>query len=540
MTAASRAAQGTTIGALLRRQAAARAEATYFVTEHERLTYGAAEQRSQELARGLVAAGAGRGDRIALLFSTGSPSIVAWLAAVRIGAVAVPLSTFSTPEELGQLLRLSDATMLLGEPGYRGHDYVDGLTAVLDGVDLGQPGPVMTPSAPSLRHVHLAGGDPRVHRAHTLDALVELGAGLGDPFLDAVEADVHPDDRMAIVHTSGSTAAPKGVVHCHGPLIRHLERLNELRGLSEGVKLFSASPLFWIGGLAYNLVGTLVAGATLVYPTSSDAGESLDLIERERPELVSGFDRSVAALAAHPTFAARDLSSIRSGNLYTIMAGGVRPADPGLRHNMLGMTEAGSVCLMSDDEGDQPEHRRGSFGRAVPGLAARVVDPGTGDDCATDEVGELWFRGPAMMEGYYGRERWDAFTPDQWFRTGDFASVDGEGFVYFKGRRGDMIKTAGANVSPREVEAVVRDASGGWDVVVLGIPDDERGQIVAAVILAPAGAPVDLAAVDDAVRRRLSAYKRPRTVVRIDPADLPVHSSGKPDLERLVEVVRGA
>ena len=225
---------------------------------------------------------------------------------------------------------------------------------------------------------------------------------------------------MVIVHTSGSTSAPKGVIHDHGPLVRHLENLNALRQLAAGVKLFSNSPMFWIGGLAYNVLGTLVAGATLVCPTSADAREALDFVERERPELVNGFAQSIANLMADPTFASRDFSSIRSGNLYPIMPEDVRPRDPELRHNMLGMTEAGSVCLMDPDESDQPEHRRGSFGRPVPELEARVVGSGHARGATAPANPEsCWLRGPLLMEGYYGRERWTTFTPDEWYRTGD-------------------------------------------------------------------------------------------------------------------------
>ena len=203
------------------------------------------------------------------------------------------------------------------------------------------------------------------------------------------------------------------------------------------------------------------AGATLLCSAAEDPADTLDFIERERPELTNGFVASIAPLVAHPSFASRDFSSIRSGNLYPLSPEGVRPADPELRHNMLGMTETGSVCLMDPDESDQPEHRRGSFGRPVPGLATRVVDPETLADVAPGEMGELWFRGPALMEGYDGRERFEVFTADEWFRTGDLFTVDGDGCYYFHGRRGDMIKTAGANVSPKEVEAALRDVTGG-------------------------------------------------------------------------------
>ena len=149
----------------------------------------------------------------------------------------------------------------------------------------------------------------------------------------------------------------------------------------------------------------------------------------------------------------------------------VRPANPDLRHAMLGMTETGSVCLVSDDESDQPEHRRGSFGRPAPGFEATVVDPDTGATCGPGEPGELCLRGPFLMEGYYGRERHEVFDADGWYRTGDLVVVDADGFFYFKGRRGDMIKTSGANVSPREVEAAIRDLTG-LTAHVIGIADD--------------------------------------------------------------------
>ncbi len=170
---------------------------------------------------------------------------------------------------------------------------------------------------------------------------------------------------------------------------------------------------------------------------------------------------------------------------------------------MLGMTEAGSVCLVDEDESDQPEHRRGSFGRPAPGLESRIVDPDTGVVSGVDEIGELWLRGPFMMEGYYGRERSETFTPDGWFRTGDLVRVDADGLHYFKGRHGDMIKTAGANVSPREVEAAIADVSG-LQAHVLGVDSADRGQIVAAALVLPDGDDMTAAELDE-LRRRLAA-----------------------------------
>src|SRR4029453_15008215 len=200
--------------------------------------------------------------------------------------------------------------------------------------------------------------------------------------------------RPTLVPPRGRPGGPKGAIHSHGALIRHLDNLNQIRRYTQGEVLFSNSPLFWIGGLAYSLLGTLVAGGRLVCSNSPDAAGVLDVLERERPTLVNGFAQSVAHLPRDPSFAKRDLSSIRRGNLFPILSDGVRPAAPELRHAMLGMTETGSVCLVSDDESDQPEHRRGSFGQPAPGFEARVVDPDTGALCGAGEPGELWFRGP--------------------------------------------------------------------------------------------------------------------------------------------------
>ena len=161
------------------------------------------------------------------------------------------------------------------------------------------------------------------------------------------------------------------------------------------------------------------------------------------------------------------------------MPADVRPADPELRHAMLGMTEAGSVCLASEDEA--------RAARAPPGLVrpagARLRGPGAPGRrrrrLRAGEVGELWFRGPFLMEGYDGRERHETFDPDGWYRTGDLVTVDDDGFFYFRGRSSDMIKTAGANVSPREVEAAILEVSG-LVAHVVGVDDAARGQVVAA------------------------------------------------------------
>jgi acyl-CoA synthetase (AMP-forming)/AMP-acid ligase II len=526
-----------TIPALLHARVASRGESVLLACDDDVLTYADAERRSAALARGLLAAGAGQGTRVAILHPNGSAFAVAWLAAARIGAVGVPLSTFATGAELRVLLRNTDAVMLLGARSYRSHDYVAALRDAIPELDLRAPPPLFARSLPVLRRIAFddpgEGADP----GWSTRSIEACGRPIEPALLAAAEAAVRPGDRLTIVSTSGSTGDPKGVIHTHGALIRHIDNLNQLRRYTPDDVLFSNSPFFWIGGLAYSLLGTLVAGGRLVCSNAPDATGVLDVLERERPTMVNGFAQSVAHLARDASFARRDLSSIRRGNLYPILPDAVRPADPELRHAMLGMTETGSVCLTSDDESDQPEHRRGSFGRPAPGFEAAVVDPDTGARCGPLEPGELHLRGPFLMEGYCGRERHEVFDADGWYRTGDLVTVDGDGFFYFTGRRGDMIKTGGANVSPREVEAAIYDVTG-LIAHVIGIADGARGQLVAAAVRVPAGRVLDVEELREELAERLSVYKVPRRFLLIADGDVPVLASGKldrPALEALFD-----
>ncbi len=489
------------------------------ICDDERLTYADADSRSAALAAHLVALGAGKGTHVGLLYPNGAQFVVAALAAARIGAVVVPFSTFSTAAELRRQLLDSDVGVLLATRSHRTHDYVAAL-----GAAVGTPvpaGPLWSPEVPVLRHI-------------VFDLVFDPAPAAAE--LTAREDDVDGSDVLAIIYTSGSTSDPKGVVHTHASLLAHQRNLNAIRRLTEEDRLFCNSPFFWIGGFAFGLLATLVAGATLICSNATDAGLTLDQLEAEKPTVTNGFVAAVAHLTRHPSFPTRDLSSMRRGNLYPIMAPDTRPTDPELRHNMLGMTEAGSVVLLSGDDTDQPESRRGSYGFLAPGFDARVVDPGTGRD-VDGAVGELLLRGPYLMQGYHGRPREDCFDGDGWFHTGDLVRRDDDGVFYFVGRAGSMIKTAGANVAPAEVEKALTAALSAVDpdvaVHVVGLPDPERGQIVAAVVATDGDTVFDQATVRTALRDTLSSYKIPRRVLTVRPTDVPTMSSGKLDLPAL-------
>ncbi len=524
-------AEQWTVAALLDRNRA-RAAHPLLICDNDRLTYAEADERSAAVARGLLALGVAKGTHVGVLYPNGSQFVIATLAAARIGAVVVPFSTFMTAAELRDQLLRSDVGVLLAADGYRNHDYRQRLTEVLgvatEGFD--SEDPLYLPAAPALRHI-----------IFDTATLAQRGTAVAPARLSGMETDVVPADVLAIVYTSGSTGLPKGAVHTQGALLEHQANLNVIRGLTATDKLFSNSPFCWIGGFAFSLLATVVAGSTLVCSNATDAAVTLDLLEAERPTLTNGFAAGVAHLARHPSFAQRDLSFLRRGNLSPLMPADARPADPELRHNMLGMTETGSVVLIDADDTDQPESRRGSFGRLAPGFEAKIVDAETREPVPDGAAGVLCLRGKYLMQHYYGLAREDCFDADGWFHTGDVVRRDVDGYFYFIGRATSMIKTAGANVAPAEVEAAVLESLPGLGVdataaYVVGLPDSERGQVVAAVIVAEdptvwdAGALAELAA---ALRARLSAYKVPKRFVVRRPAEIPVLSSGKVDLPAL-------
>ena len=498
----------TTVAEVLRQQVRLRGDHPLLVCDDDRLSYAEADRRSAQLARGLLAIGAGKGTHVGVLYPNSPAWIVAMLAAARIGAVTIPFSTFATAPEMANQLAHADVEILVATATYRGHDYRERLGDI-DGSEL-----------PLLRHV-LIDAEPT--------SLAE------ESLLAAMEDDVDPSDVLAIIYTSGSTSAPKGAIHTHASLLEHQRVLNEIRGLNSNDKLFCNSPFFWVGGIAFSILACMLAGATLVCSNAVDPAKTLDLLEAEKPTMTNGFVGGIAHLARHPSLSQRDLSSMRRGNLYPIMAPAVRPADPELRHTMLGMTETGSVITISEDETDQPEHRRGSFGRPAPGFDTAIVDSDTGDRVEVGQMGELCVRGPFLMQRYYKRTREECFDADGWFHTGDLVRTDAEGFVYFIGRRGAMIKTAGANVAPAEVEKAIAKVTG-MVAHVVGLPDPERGQLVAAVVALEAGAEFDEDTARERLKAELSAYKIPRRFAAVPSSDIPLMSSGKIDMPRLTKL----
>lgn len=504
------------------------------VYEGARLTYAEAQQRSAELAQSLLGAGVGKGTRVGLLMPNSPDFVVAWFAAARIGALLVPINTFYKPKELAFVLGHADIEVLLTIGRFLNNDYLERLESCCPAL-LGHnaaTGPLFSATLPCLRRIYVWGDVDRdwCHDAATLAA----PAAIDDDLLAAAEAAVTPADPLMIIYSSGSTADPKGAIHTHGAAIRHACHLNAWRDLHEGDRMFSPMPFFWVGGLVFTLFGVMHAGACVISEALFEPGATLELIEREKVTVAMGWPHYGTALADHPSFGERDLSSIRAGNIYALLPDGARPRDPELRSNALGMTETCGPHAIDRMDVDLPEAMRGSFGRAPDGIEHRIIDPDTGATLAAGEEGEICVRGYNLMQGQYKVEREDCFEPDGFYRTGDAGRLDADGFLFFTGRLGDLIKTGGANVSPREVEIAIDAQPEVQASYVVGLPHPDRGQEVTAAVILNAGATLDGATLRQRLREELSAYKVPARVVFCAKAEIPFTDSGKVDKHALI------
>jgi acyl-CoA synthetase (AMP-forming)/AMP-acid ligase II len=510
------------------------ASRTFVVLGEQRVTYADADARSARLARALASSGVGKGTRVGLLFPNGPDWLTAWLATARIGALAVPINTFQPPRELGWMLRHADIDTLLTCDSLLGNDLlerIEGCAGSLSRQSAGG-GRLALAELPYLRQV-VVWGDGARSWATGVDEFLARAETIQPALLAEIEAEVRPADAMLIIYSSGSTAEPKGAIHSHGAVIRHAFNLNTMRDVCPGDVVYSPMPFFWVGGVVFVLVSAMHLGATLLCEDRFEPGETLALLERERATVVMGWPHFAKALAEHPSFPERDLSSIRTGNLYDVLPEDRRVPDPELRSNSLGMTESCGPHTFDRMDIDLPESLRGSFGRSVDGVSHKVVDPETGAPIGPNEPGEIYVRGYSLMQGLYKREREEVFEPDGYYRTGDGGRFDAEGHLYFEGRLGELIKTAGANVTPREVELVLEGLDGVREAFVVGVSHPDRGENVAATVVLAEGVQADSDSLRASLKRELSAYKLPRHWWLADSEDLPMTDSGKIDKRRL-------
>lgn len=446
------------------------------------------DDRSAELARGLLARGVGKGSRVGFISGNG-PFFATMFAAIgRIGAVAVPISTLIKQNELVRVLRQSDVSGLIVQRTFLGNDYVARLCEALPDLNSGTSPELRIARAPYLRWIVASEGEVPATMLG-MDHLTGAAATVSDELLREAEAEVHTTDQLIEIYTSGSMALPKGVKHNHGPAMFRAHFMRGIIGLEAGKEYNCFLPMFWVGGLMMSLIPNWEAGATTVCTERTLSSSTMamgSVLPEEDLKRMSNQPRPWWGLGMSET-----LGPYSYGDAFR--------------------AEGYPVCAPMDHWAD--------------GYEVRIADENN-QPVADGEIGELQIRGYPVTTGLHKIERAEHFTPDGYYHTGDMCLVDGTR-VHFVGRGGDMIKTASSNVSPAEVEMEMQALEGVHSAYVVGLPDQERGELVVAAVVPRDGVTLDFAQIEAELKRRMSSYKVPRAYVAITREEVPMLHSNK-------------
>ncbi len=504
-----------TIGDNLRATIAAHGDNEALVSVHQevRWTYDEFGDRVDRLARGMLAAGLQRGDRVGMW----SPNHAEWTlvqyATAAIGVVLVNVNPAYRTHELTFALTQSGCRWLIAAPTFRTSDYV----AMVDEVRDDLPGLERAIFLWSDEWNTLAAGSDEISAAD----------------LDDVMASLDPDDPINIQYTSGTTGAPKGATLTHANILNNGWFVTELQSFTHEDRLCIPVPFYHCFGMVMGNLGCTTHGATMVIPGPSfDPEAVLAAVEQERCTALYGVPTMFIAELGAASFDDRDLSTLRTG----CMAGSPCPVDVMTqvieRMHMgdvtiaYGMTETSPVSTQTRAD-DSLAQRTETVGRVHPHVEVRVADPVDGTILGRGEVGEFCTRGYSVMRGYWNDDERtaEAIDGDGWMHTGDLATMDDDGYVDIVGRIKDMVIRGGENVYPREVEEFLHGHPDIADVQVFGVPDERMGEELVAWIQVRDGADLDEAGVREFCRDRIAHFKVPRHVTFVD--EFPMTVTGK-------------
>ena len=454
-------------------------DAVALVHEGDEVSFGALRARVGVARRVLVDAGVERGDRVAVVAPNRPETVVALMAVLGVGAVAVPLNPQSPATELGRELGVVAPLGVVGD----------------------------------------AAGLP--------DDLPRLDVARGGDVADIPEiVDVDAGDAAVLMFTSGTAGASHAAVLSHGNLFANLDQVDamaEMRRRSDDITL-GILPLFHVFGLNVVLAPTLRAGGRAVLVDGFDASATVELVTHHRVTLLTGPPTMWGALAAlddaaasHDAFSSVRLAASGAAPLPVATATRIRDRFGVVVHEGYGLTEASPVVATSVGTDAPP----GSIGRPLPGVEVRLLDAHE-DDVLVGDVGHLHVRGPNVFGGYWQDADATAavFTAEGWLRTGDLAVVDDDGYLFLVDRAKDLVIVSGFNVFPAEVEEVLASHPSVADVAVHGVADERTGETVVADVVPSSSAPADDAAwfalLDAHVGTHLSRYKCPTGYHRVD------------------------
>jgi len=496
-----------------------------------RYSYRKFNELCSKVAKGLLAMGTRKGDNIAIWAYNVPEWVILQFASARIGAVLVTVNTSYKSAELEYILHQSDSTSLFMVKSFKDTDYVATLLDVVPELAGSRPGELGSAKLPCLKNVIFIGDDTPAGMFN-FDRIVEMGSGVSDTELAAVEATLDRHDVINMQYTSGTTGFPKGVMLTHHNIVNNGFNIGECMKFTDKDRLCIPVPFFHCFGCVLAVMACVTHGSTMVPVEIFDPLKVLQTIEKEKCTAVHGVPTMFIAELEHPDFDKFDLSTLRSG----IMAGSNCPIEVMKkvisRMNAseitiaYGQTESSPVITQTRTD-DAIELRVATVGRALPDVEVKIVDIETGETLPPGKQGELCTRGYLVMKGYYKmpEETAKAIDRDKWLHTGDLAIMDENGYCKITGRIKNMIIRGGENIYPREIEEFLYTHPKISDVQIYGVPDRKYGEQVMAAVILKKGEAMTEEEVREYCHGRIANYKIPKYVKFVD--SYPMTASGK-------------
>jgi fatty-acyl-CoA synthase len=531
-----------TLGELLKETASKYPDqdAVVYVDRDYRLTWQQFDELTDELAKGLMALGIQKGEKVAV-WATNVPFWVALMfATAKMGAVLLTVNTAYKRNELKYLLTNSDADNIFIINGFRDSDYIEILYDLAPELRNMQRGAIRSETFPHLKRVCFLGVEK--HRGmYSIPEIIGLARTVTDEELKARQATFNCHDVVNMQYTSGTTGFPKGVMLSHHNILNNGYSIGQRQRFTSKDKLLIHVPLFHCFGCVLGVMACLNHGTTMVFTEVFDPVKSMMSIEQEKCTAVYGVPTMFIAMLEHPLFAKFDFSSLRTG----IMAGSVCPVQT-MRQvtekmymkqitSVYGLTESSPGMTQSDV--DDPYHYRvESVGKAFPHVEVKVLDPETNEEVERGKQGEVCCRGYNAMKGYYKNPEATAKCIDAngWLHSGDLGVMDENGFVVITGRIKDMIIRGGENIYPREIEEFLYTMPGIADVQVAGVPSRKYGEEVGAFIILRKDVEMAPEDVKDFCRGQIAWHKIPKYIAFVE--EFPLTTSGKVQKYKLREL----
>ncbi len=513
----------------------------YIITDAQSWSYREVQDWSQRIAAALVAAGVCPGDHVALLLANQPEFVALKFAIARAGAVAVPVNFLNRRDELGYVLRQSDAVLLVTMDRFRGLDYLAMLRELAPGWETQGGGQ----SFPRLKSVVVlpTGDAPARAPATSFERFIADA-----PAWRPIESHPGPGSNSDIIYTSGTTGSPKGVMLTHEMMLRTAFGSAYGRAFEDGHRIVFSLPMYHVYGYVEGMLAVLPVGGAIVPQLKFDAADTLSAIARHRATDVLLIPTMTLALLDElkKPEARFDLSSLHA----VISSGGRSPAyiwqeifnrlRPKELTSGYGMTEvtASSTVMRPDDPIERFLTTNGRLRDVGPAgdpafdnklVVYRVIDPETGLEVAAGETGELLARGPGVTQGYYNKPEAtaEAFTADGWLSTGDLGRIDADGYLTLTGRRKESYRCGGEQVMPTEIEDLLVTHPAVVQAHVVPVPDTRMGEVGVAWVVLRDGSSAPPEELIGFCAERLARFKVPRHVLAIRADDIPATPSGR-------------